>query len=1039
VGNGGSAWEVRVDIRILGPLEVGSNGTTADLGRPKQRALLAILALHANQIVSTDRLVELLWGDRAPKMAAHAIHVYVSQLRKALEPLGATPMIEYRSPGYVLVTDPSALDANRFDQLVRDATRLRETGDAAHAEMGLEAALRLWRGPPLADFVYDDFAQPTIRHLCERHLDALEELVAVEAALGHDEDALLTAEAAVREDPLRERAREQLMLSLYRCGRHAEALREYQQYRRLLGEELGLEPSPALRQLEERILLHDPALRPDQPPDPGRNPYKGLRPFTELDAGDYFGRERLVAELLHELTAGRRFLALVGPSGSGKSSVLHAGLIPALRAGAAPGSERWSIAALVPGTRPLEDLDRALSGAASEGPLLLVIDQLEELFTAAGERDRREFLDRLTDAAVDDRSTWTVVALRADFYDRPLLHPGFASVFTSGVINVVPMTADEIEAAIVEPARRAGVTVEPGLLAGLVADVVDRPGALPLLQYTLTDLFEQRTADELTLEAYRALGGLQVALCRRADEVFSQLDDEQGEIAMQLFVRLVRLGEGTRDARRRVPIRELTALDVDPVALSDLLERFGRNRLLSFDRSPTTGDATVELAHEALLWEWGRLARWIDRHRADLQRHGALARRVEEWEASGRAPDDLLAGRRLDEHVAWSAESDVRLTVNERAYLQAGLERQRIERARESAVAAGQRRLQRRARNRLIGLIGVVALLVAGIGLALVDPFAGPPPDIAVVLQGPLDRGVDDLIEAGFDRAVAGTGLDTERVIVSHGEYESRVRALSDDGVELVVVGWDLPGRAAFDHPETRFIALEYPGYEDLANVSTAVFAKQEGGFLMGAVAALASETATIGYVAGWDDPYLVAAEAGYVAGARWIDPDIEVLTTYLARTSSGFSSFNLGLDAARAMYRAGADVIFHQAGTSGLGVFEAAHTESEAQGRHLWAIGTDSDQYATLPLLARREGFDPQTWQSHVLTSLIHRYDIVIESMVGDYVQGRFVAGVREYGLAEGAFEVADSGGFLHDLRPVIDELRAAIIAGEIEVPSTR
>jgi hypothetical protein len=180
------------------------------------------------------------------------------------------------------------------------------------------------------------------------------------------------------------------------------------------------------------------------------------------------------------------------------------------------------------------------------------------------------------------------------------------------VVNVVPMAAEGVEAAVVRPAGRVGVDVEPALLARVVADTIEQPGPLPLLQYTLTELFDRRADELLTLDAYRTLGGLAGALSRRAEEIHERLSDAGRQAAIQVFLRLVRPGDAGHHARRRVALRELTALELDPVVLSEVLDAFGGCRLLSFDHDPATGEATVEVAHEALLSEVGPAGR-LDR------------------------------------------------------------------------------------------------------------------------------------------------------------------------------------------------------------------------------------------------------------------------------------------------------------------------------------------------------------------------------------------------------------------------------------------
>ena len=470
----------------------------------------------------------------------------------------------------------------------------------------------------------------------------------------------------------------------YASGRHVAALRSYDHYRRLLADELGVVPSPALQRLHERVLLHDPELAASaiEPTGTVRNPFKGLRPFREADAGDFFGREALVDQILDRLRSGTPLIALVGPSGSGKSSVLAGGLIPRLREGAIAGSDGWLIASTVVGARPLQEVEAAVARAAGQladecplpeageqaararsaswptaehGRVVLVLDQFEELFMAVDEPTQRRFLDWLVPAVTESNGLLTIViAMRADHYDRPLLHADLADLFSAGVLNVVPMTAFELESAVVRPAARVGVDVQPALLAELIADSSYQSGSLPLLQYALTEQFERAQGGSLTLEGYHALGGLRAVLAQRAETVYEGLSPDEQQIAMQVLLRMVRLGQEIGDARRRVLVAELASLDLDPVGLSEVLERFGAHRLLSFDRDTISGSPSVEVAHEALLSEWTRLAGWIERNRIALRRLQSFQHAALEWEESGRAPDYLLTGSRLAEFESWS-------------------------------------------------------------------------------------------------------------------------------------------------------------------------------------------------------------------------------------------------------------------------------------------------------------------------------------------------------------------------------------------------
>jgi DNA-binding SARP family transcriptional activator len=250
--------EANLDIHLLGPLEVVIDGRPVELGGTQRRALLAVLLLNANQVVSTDRLIDELWGDQPPPTAAHTIQVHVSQLRKQLG--DASAIVATQRPGYVARVEPAQLDLHRFEALLEDGREALGRGDAEEAAAVLRRALDLWRGQALADFTFEPFAQAAINRLEELRLVALEERIDADLALGRHAALVGELEALVGTNLLRERPRGQLMLALYRSGRQAEALEAYQETRRTLVDELGIDPSPALQELEKAILNQDPGL-----------------------------------------------------------------------------------------------------------------------------------------------------------------------------------------------------------------------------------------------------------------------------------------------------------------------------------------------------------------------------------------------------------------------------------------------------------------------------------------------------------------------------------------------------------------------------------------------------------------------------------------------------------------------------------------------------------------------------------------------------------------------------------------------------------
>ena len=251
-----AAPEDAVEFRILGPLEASRCGQPLELGVGKQRALLVLLLLRAGEVVSTDRLIDALWGERPPPSALNSVHIYVSQLRKAL----GNGRLETHGRGYLLALEPEQLDLGRFERLLVDGRELLASGEPDRAANALRAALGLWHGPPLSDVAFEPFAQAEIARLEELRLAALEERIEADLVLGRHAELVPELEGLVREHPLRERLRAQLMLALYRSGRQSEALDAYQQARRLLSTELGLEPGRTLRELEAAILRHDAQL-----------------------------------------------------------------------------------------------------------------------------------------------------------------------------------------------------------------------------------------------------------------------------------------------------------------------------------------------------------------------------------------------------------------------------------------------------------------------------------------------------------------------------------------------------------------------------------------------------------------------------------------------------------------------------------------------------------------------------------------------------------------------------------------------------------
>ncbi len=508
-----------------------------------------------------------------------------------------------------------------------------------------------------------------------------------------------------------------------------------------------------------------PAVPAPRTPDravAARNPYKGLRAFGEADAGDFFGRGRIVERLVARLTTPTssgplRFLAVVGPSGCGKSSLVRAGLVPALRARSRDGQPPWYVAQLTPGADPFGELVRALSDVAvvppqdgtadrlrvgtarlveevrallpGDGELLLVVDQFEELFTLTSADDRRAVIAQLVDAATaEDSRVRVVVTLRGDFYDRPLRDSELAELLRVGTEVVVPLSPEELQQAVVEPGARVGLRVEPALLAQVVADAGDTSTSLPLLQYALTELADGRTSGDLTLAGYRQLGGVAGALVRRADATYLALDPEQQAVARQVLLELVHPDDSGADTRRRVRQPELEQCTGRPAVARAVLTALGAARLVGFDRDPATRVPTVTVAHEALLREWALLRGWLDSAREDLRTERRLAATAQEWDDTGRDPSFLAAGSRLAAlerwAARWSSTGGWTPAPLERAYLDAALAARDRAREEQAERLARERALEQRSVRRLRVAAALLAVAVVGVSSLTVYGFS---------------------------------------------------------------------------------------------------------------------------------------------------------------------------------------------------------------------------------------------------------------------------------------------------------------------------
>ncbi|MCX4719235.1 hypothetical protein OG818_41675 [Streptomyces virginiae] len=464
------------------------------------------------------------------------------------------------------------------------------------------------------------------------------------------------------------------------------------------------------------------------PTGPRHPPYAGLSAFQPQDADRFFGRERLTDELLAKVRD-RRFLAVFGPSGSGKSSLLRAGLVAHARASSRP------VILFTPGPHPVQECAIHLAAATGEAPgtlvtelrddpaalhlrirqtmidhapdtdTLIVVDQFEEVFTLCTDHDERTaFLTLLITAATTATSrTRVVLGVRADFYGHCVQDPHLVEAIRDAQLAVGPMTGQELREAITRPAALADCTVTGPLLAAVVADATGRPGALPLVSHAMVETWHRRSGNRLTLEGYLAAGGIRHALAHTAETTYKALTPTQQHLARSLFLRLTALGDTTEDTRRRITDDEL---DPSPDT-THVLESLARQRLVTLDHG------CVEITHEAIIRCWPRLRDWLTEDRDRLLLHRQLTDASATWQAQDHDPHALYRGARLTAALDLAATTPDRLTSRERHFLDAS-------RAAQADESAAIRRRTVRLRQ-LVTLLTVLAAVAATAGALAVD------------------------------------------------------------------------------------------------------------------------------------------------------------------------------------------------------------------------------------------------------------------------------------------------------------------------------
>lgn len=495
---------------------------------------------------------------------------------------------------------------------------------------------------------------------------------------------------------------------------------------------LHLEDEP---QLATRFLELAQSARQEDAPAPGFAPYMGLLFFDEADSELFFGREALTEHLVSHVmdlasNASPRFLAVVGASGSGKSSLVRAGLAIALkRAG-------WDTCVFTPTASPLGVLESKINPAATKSAerVLILVDQFEEVFTLCrDEMERIAFIEKLLSAAQEkSKRTTVVIALRADFYSNCAQYPLLRQAVAAEQEFIGQMTVEELRQAIEEPAKRGGWEFEPGLVDLLLNDIgaqgmnEPEPGALPLLSHALLATWERRRGRTVTLDGYRASGGVRGAIAETAESVFNdKLDQTQQKLAHNVFLRLTKLGEGTEvDTRRRAALNELVRHSEEATVLRAVLNTLAEARLIILNED------SAEVAHEALIREWQRLHQWLIQDREGLLLHRHLTESTHEWETRGHDPAELYRGARLAQAHEWASANEERLNAAERAFLAASVEQEQhdalereAQRQRElkaaQQLAETQSLAAKQLRRRAIFLMGAFILTIALAGVAI--------------------------------------------------------------------------------------------------------------------------------------------------------------------------------------------------------------------------------------------------------------------------------------------------------------------------------
>lgn len=789
-----------LELYLLGPFQARLDGTTVGGFRSdKTRALLAYLAVESDKPHRRDWLASLLWGDYEDRAARRSLTTTLANLRQILSPLaapdGSLPVLQADQQSVTLVPGDSIwIDVVAFRNLIDDTTRHphRSLVNCSQCIARLEQATALYQGDFLTGFTVDDsppfdeWRRVQAEALHQQALAALDTLARHYAQNKRYAEAQNAARRQLALEPWREVAHRQLMATLAAMGQRTAALAQFDICRNILADELGSKPEQETLDLVERIRAGESTEL--SPRFPAENPYKGLQAFREQDEADFFGRDD-VARRLCDLTLRYRLVTVIGSSGSGKTSVARAGLVPLLEQGLPPdgnGKDQaieghgptppgtWLILSLRPGRQPFQALAAALAPALAVHPgtarlaiptppgelalalrqgrvtladvsrsliagsasghrqqVLLMIDQFEEIFSLCeDEATRQAFMDLLTSSTATPGKMvpplTLLLLLRADFMEQVLEYRPLADALQTGSLVLGPMNRAELEQAIVRPAEAQGVHFQDGLVTRILDDVGESQGRLPLLEFALTQLWQTQEDGSLNHAGYEAIGRVEGALAMYAEQQYGLLSDSEQAAIRRVLVQMVQPGEGTEDTRRPATRAELGEEDWQ------LAQKLANARLLVTGLD-NNGLETAEIVHEALIRSWSRLRGWLDSDRAFRTWQQRVRSASQQWELSDRDPGALLRGTLLAEAETWAAARPDELSGKTREFLAASQAQRDADRlaaeeqqVRELAQARALAESEAKASRRFRWLATALAVLAAAAFVAsLVAIFRG--------------------------------------------------------------------------------------------------------------------------------------------------------------------------------------------------------------------------------------------------------------------------------------------------------------------------